>query len=46
MKEQPIATTGSEVQTFIENTLNQIKEGVEKSGFTIKESVEDRKSVV
>jgi len=22
-------TTGSEIQTFIENTLNQIKEGIE-----------------
>ncbi len=33
-------TTGSEIQTFIENTLNQIEEGVEKSGFVIKESVD------
>lgn len=33
-------TTGSEVQTFIEHTLNQIKEGVKKSGFKIKESVD------
>ena len=33
-------TTGSEVQTFIEHTLNQINEGVKKSGFTIKESVD------
>jgi len=33
-------TTGSEVQTFIENTLNQIEEGVKKSGFVIKESVD------
>lgn len=32
-------TTGSEIQTFIENTLNQIKGGVEKSGFVIKECV-------
>ena len=40
MPEQPIDTTGSEVQTFIENTLNQIKEGVKKSGFVIKEGVD------
>lgn len=40
MTEPPINTTGSEVQTFIENTLNQIKTGVEKSGFVIKESVD------
>jgi hypothetical protein len=33
-------TTGSEVQTFIENTLNQISEGVKKSGFVIKEGVD------
>jgi hypothetical protein len=40
MPEPPINTTGSEVQTFIENTLNQIKEGVKKSGFIIKEGVD------
>jgi len=40
MPEQPIDTTGSEVQTFIENTLNQIKEGVKKSGFRLKEGVD------
>ena len=33
-------TTGSEVQTFIESTLKQIKEGVKKSDFIIKESVD------
>lgn len=32
--------TGSEVQIFIENTLNQIKKATENSGFVIKDAVE------
>ncbi|MBU0959274.1 MAG: hypothetical protein KKB31_05005 [Nanoarchaeota archaeon] len=32
--------TGSEVQTFIENTLNQVKKGTENSGFKIAETVD------
>ncbi len=40
MPEENSSNIGSEVQTFIESTLNQIKNGTKNSGFKISETVD------